>query len=196
MSKRHGIWRFHYEATKARESFPHLSIRWWIDDERDLLARMIPCMYIGYGGRFSWSNADAIIVCAKRYARRFGGVRTVQQWNELVNRIAKRAGFTHHATLRAAEMHHEHRKGSPIFFHEQHFGEWRNGRPWAKFSAWDIQQRYIQMLAAKRARINRESEERYKKHRVILEQVREVKQAVNAINKAIKSAQAAMKERA
>jgi hypothetical protein len=195
MKKRHGLWIFHYEARKARERYSDLAIRWWIDEEQGKLRRMIDCMYIGYGNRYTWSNADAILVCAKRYMRRFGGVHTVQQWNELVKRIAIRAGYTHHATMKSAEVHYEHRPKSPIFFHASHFGEGRAGRPYAKFRFQDIKERHMSILLAKRKRIEKENEERYAKHRHLIEQVWETKQAVNAINKAIKSAQAAIKER-
>ena len=96
--KRHGLWRFHYEAREVRRVYPDTAARWWIDEEVKRTYRMIECMHSGWGRVSMWSNADAIVVCARRYARLYKQpLINVGQWNELCRRIAKRAGLTHHA---------------------------------------------------------------------------------------------------
>jgi hypothetical protein len=193
--KRHGLWRFHYESTQARNRYKDVPMRWWIPEEEERCYRMISCMFMGQGWSNRWSNADALVVCAKRYARRFGGVRTVADWNALILLIAKRSGYTHYATLRSAEMHYTERRKSPIRFSDKHLGDGRSSRPYCRFSSPEIQARHAQIIEARRIREMNEQQQNESAKRAIFSQLWEAKQAIHDINKAIKSAQAAMKER-
>ena len=194
--KRHGLWRFHFEAKAVRERFTSYAVRWWIEDERERVIRLIDSIHAGYGGRWTYSNADAIVVCAKRYMRRYGGVRTVGQWNELVKRIARRAGYDHHTTIKAASLHYAHRDKSPIYFHDLDFGCARTGRPYARFSISQIEDRRYLISLARQRRELKEREEELAKRGALIEAMWEAKAAVKAINDAINAAKTAMKERA
>jgi hypothetical protein len=101
-AKKHGLWRFHYEAKRVEKH----GARWWIDEELPMVRRLIESLHSGYGGRWTYSNADAIVTCAFRYVRRFKvECSTVRQWNELVAKIAGRCGYTHTSTMRSAQIH-------------------------------------------------------------------------------------------
>lgn len=99
--KRHGLWAFHYEVKEALNYTKRHELRWWHDLERQKIRDLIACRHAGWGSSLMHSNADLIMLCAARYIRRFA-IRCVnlRQWVEICNRIATRAGMTHHMTVR------------------------------------------------------------------------------------------------
>lgn len=114
--KRHGLWRFHRQAKSVKD------FRWWVPEETERVYRMIDALRVGYGAKAEYSNADAIVKCAKRYASLYrASIRTVGEWNGLVSRIAERAGFTHHATMRAAMIEGAREKSRIRFFFNEEF---------------------------------------------------------------------------
>lgn len=160
---------------------------------------MIDFRHFGLGRNAQFSKADALAACAARYRRMFGGVRTVGEWNALIDRIAQRSGFNHHTTLTSAKMYYAHRSGSPIFFHDE-AANVRGARPYAKFLRRDIEERLSRLKLAidrrKREREEIEAECRYQQWLRIGKQINEAKETVRLINQATKAAVAAMKEKA
>lgn len=115
--KSHGLWRFHHEARRVRELFPTYQVRWWIDSEIERVYRMIECVHSGYGRTAMFSNADAIVRCARRFARLYKqSIQNVGQWNALCERIAGRCGFTHSATMKSCLVNDAPRQKSIIHF--------------------------------------------------------------------------------
>ncbi len=196
--KVHGLWRFHHEARKARELFKDLSIRWWVDEELEQCRRMMSVMHFGWGRRAQFSNADALVACAARYRRMYGGIRTVGEWNALILRIAKRSGYDHHTTLKSAQVHYAYRDKSPIFFHVSEHS-WKGDRACAKFALHEINERLrrAKQSSAERQRERKEKQDRewFLRDRLIRKDLSEAQETVSLINNAIKSAKAAIKEK-
>ena len=200
--KRHGLWRFHRLAKVALKH----GVRWWVEDEAPRVHRLIQATYIGYGGKIGPSNADALIACAKRYIRRYN-IRcvTVEQWNDLIERLADRSGFDHHSTMRAALIQKCSKKvrldwERPLWAETDKQCE--SIPPSPKWSNEEIKERLDRMKAFKwrkkkeeEKRLQEQLEDQREQRWKSLCEIAETKQAVADINRAIKSAQAAMKER-
>jgi hypothetical protein len=74
---------------------------WWESEEAAASLVRLHIAQHGFNERIALPGlADRVIRCANRYARRFGGVRTVADWQRLALWIAGRAGFDHQSTLR------------------------------------------------------------------------------------------------
>lgn len=109
--KRHGLWRFHHQINAVRAIFPSaFDLRWWVRDELQQLNNLRQYRFnsSAFGDSF-YTHARAIIRCANRYIRLYKQpVFRVADWNSLCWRIAARAHFDHHATLKACLLEHCH----------------------------------------------------------------------------------------
>jgi hypothetical protein len=99
------------------------------------------------------SLAERVIRCTNRYARRFGGVRTVADWQELALHIADRAGFTHQATIRAITFDN-FRSRSLICIGKTQDHECRF--PWPKWSSREVCERAKKINAVRQERLRQE----------------------------------------
>ena len=143
----HGLWRFH----EAAKGITQLGARWWIDEELEMARRLMQAVRLGYGRALKYSNADAIARCVFRYVRRFNlPCNTVKQWNALVLMVAKRAGFTHHATLESVCI--QHSRNARLDWRWSACSDVKCPRPFAKWSRYDVASRLerIKLVAAKR----------------------------------------------
>lgn len=101
--KNHGLWVY-YRAFKAARSSSE-GLEWWHGEEAEstLLKRYL-AVHLWNTQRAYPSLAERVIRCTNRYARIFGGIRTVADWRKLALHIAERAGFTHPSTIRALQF--------------------------------------------------------------------------------------------
>lgn len=181
--KQHGLWRFHYEATQARKMSP--DVCWWIDAER--AHRFISVMHMGNQGRWAYSIADSVSECARRYARRHGiEYRTARQWNDMCELIMDRMGVKHHATRRSCLINSG--VGNPRVYWSEWESECRGCRPIEKWSRRDVVDRAFRIKAAREQRIANDL-------LFATNEMWQAKRAVADINRSIKAAQAAIKER-
>lgn len=151
--KRHGLWAFHYEARQALEYYRRPDLRWWNDLEIEKIRSLVSARHCGYGRNLMHSNADLVMVCAARYIRRFG-LRCVnlRQWIEICARIAKRAGFCHHMTVRKFSLDNGYgnRRNPRITIHLLgEVGSLRHVSVEAKWYPHDVEERAKQLQAAR-----------------------------------------------
>lgn len=191
--KRHGRWRFFYEARMAREQYADYSLRWWIPEEEERVYRMIECRHSGYGRTMMHSNATAVIRCANRYIRLHGVRRvTAQDWNNLCNLIAERAGFTHHATIRAFSHCQSEVRPSSVVTPHAIYGkraEYVPPQPIATIEALMARMAVWRQLRA----VRNMSHSRQRVRLYVM--LREAKQELRKINESINSAKRALQAR-
>jgi hypothetical protein len=150
--KQHGRWVYHRAFKSARKYSEGLE--WWHSEEAaHMLLRRHMAMN-AWNPRIAYASlAERVIRCTNRYARRFGGVRTVADWQKLALHIADRAGFTHQATIRAITFDN-FRSRSLICIGKTQDHECRF--PWPKWSARDVYERAKKINAARQERLRQE----------------------------------------
>lgn len=190
MTKTHGLWRFHFEAARAR----HMrgDAKWWEDAQR--VHQIIRIANMGSGGKWHFSIADAVIECARRYARRHGiEYRTARQWNSMCELILSRMGAGHHATRRACLI--DTCGANPRVYWSEFAGQYRGAKPIAKWDLGDVVRRAEGIRKARAERIKAEAQALEDSRWQLQSEIWQTKCAVAEINRSIKAAQAAMKER-
>lgn len=154
MAKQHGRWVYHRAFKSARNDSDGLE--WWHGEEaaQRLLRRHL-AMH-AWNERSAYASlAERVIRCANRYARRFGGIRTVADWQKLALRIAERAGFTHPSTLRAL-IFGSYRGESVIRIDTSPGGDLH--LPWPKWLAIEVLSRAEKINAVRQERLRQERE--------------------------------------
>lgn len=104
MRTTHGLWRMHRYLRRGAAG-----IRWWADDEAEAAFRR--AADYARRSRNNYPENQIITRCATRFARRFGTVHTVDDYNALVARIAERMGANHRAVDAAMLSEAAHRRG-------------------------------------------------------------------------------------
>jgi hypothetical protein len=175
-----GLWVFHLYATEARKEHGE-RCEWWKGESE--LDRCLRYKYWALkGNRRQMPQYELINICANRYARRFGGIETVGQWNALCRRIAKKGGFGFSSVKHTVFEYDDER--DPIVF-ENEFREYAlTDRPF-------ISARYKRLVAQQEERRREEAERRRAE---IWAEVLETKDELRLIRKAIATTKTALKE--
>lgn len=185
--KRHGLWQFHrvMRQTNARRAELKLTLyKWWLPNANGEWISSFAWNECFQEARWAGvgTKAHALVRCAYRYFRRAGiAVPRAKQWNDLIEFIAARCGYTHYKTLEAAQVAFAPRPKSPVFC-----SEW--SRPYLRIESPEVRARAARLQAARAARIRSEQF-------ACWAQVLEAKSDLYQIGSAINSAKRALKER-
>jgi len=153
VTKKHGLWVFHRAYRSAQR---HGMSPWWESEEAAARLVRLHIAQHGFNERIALPGlADRVIRCANRYARRFGGVRTVADWQRLALWIARRAGFDHQSTLRKL-IDTGYRPRSLISLEKLPRDEFLFPSP--KHALYEIKERAASMNAARIERLRQERE--------------------------------------
>lgn len=115
--KRHGLWQFH----RAINSNPSKKIKWWLNlnelkkakEEYERNSSENKCS----GKKTApYRDAEKIIRCTFRFARRFNLSKDIKTWNETVMLISKRMCFNHRSTTAALIDTTVYKKNKNIIF--------------------------------------------------------------------------------
>lgn len=154
MAKQHGRWVYQRAFKSASQHSEGL--KWWHNKEAaDTLLRRHLALHTWNVRTAYASLAERVIRCTNRYARIYGGIRTVADWRKLALHIAQRAGFTHYTTLRALEPD-GFRHRSPICLDKTRINELAFPSP--KWPAYKVLQRAEKINAARLNRLRQERE--------------------------------------
>ncbi len=190
--KRHGLWQYHraVNSKKVRDFAP--GIHWWSDqlgDDFFRLQRMVNSEIGTYFGsaNYPYRPMDALFNCAYRAMRRFRLRMNVDTWNAVVKQIARRAGYRQQS-VRAVEIDLCHYRGkTPIYFDMA----WGEIRVHARRCRSEVNERAQRFAALRAQRKEADEWQNMKQWR----NVWRAKQDVQDINRAIRNAKAAIKQR-
>lgn len=153
MTKRHGLWVFHRAYRSAQR---HGVSPWWESAEAAARLVRLHVALHGFNHRTAFpSLAERVIRVTNRYSRRFGGVRTVADWQKLAFEIAGRAEFDHKSTLRAL-VDIGYRSKSLISLEKLNCNEFVFPSP--KWALYEIKERAGRINAARLERLRQERE--------------------------------------
>lgn len=126
-----------------------------------------------------------IIRAANRYARRFGNIRTVGQWNALVERIGE--GFHHYKYHDLRDIRLNGMDNSPLVRWHPDKSDWC--MPDCRFTKWQVLKRHRSLLIHREYELERRQPEI---HAQLRADIAEAKRDIAAIRKAIKETSAAL----
>lgn len=154
MLKQHGRWVYHRAFKSARLYSDGLE--WWHGEEAAHTLLRLHLAIHTWNVRTAYASlAERVIRCTNRYARIFGGIRTVADWRKLALHIAERAGFTHYTTLRALQFA-SFRDRSLICIDKTRGNELRF--PWPKWRADEVLARAEKINAVRQERKRRDQQ--------------------------------------
>ena len=175
----HGLWRTH-RIMRLYRDWCDKQWEWWRDTSK------IDRAYTVYLVRNSFrplGPKELVEACAYRFARRWPNcVRTVEQYNNLVDLICRRGGFNRHQTRKACKF-----LARPRSFVIAVAGA--GGHVRLRFMPWDVDDRAKRIAKIREVKQAKQEVKQAKHRQKMYREIDKTKNELTIIRAAIKSAQ-------